>query len=282
MSINLSFSSCQSTHMWDDLKFDFDRNIGANAYHEDFGVNKSDCLSIGFNTVEGGLVDVTATLGDGKGIQWYNVSQGWQRTIFFINTSGGCEVIIARAPAFKDTVHVKGSVIIHVQGADRMAGGITYEEAAEPLPSPSSTTNIQYLLLLGLFIGLLILLYLGFFVVRQKKYQKDIIYDRYQSTGQVDVDWTGLSPPVEKKVAYKKATAKTYIDKNGYLRFNDSNKLVHRWVMEKRIRRKLKINEDVHHIDGNKLNNAISNLQLMKAEDHHQLHLNKWKKKQKN
>ena len=72
--------------------------------------------------------------------------------------------------------------------------------------------------------------------------------------------------------------SKTYLDENGYLRFKDSKKLVHRWMMEKRIRRKLKKNEDVHHIDGNKLNNDISNLRLMKAEDHHQLHLSQWKK----
>ena len=55
---------------------------------------------------------------------------------------------------------------------------------------------------------------------------------------------------------------KTYIDNNGYLRFIDTNKLVHRWVMEKTIGRKLMPNEIIHHRDGNKLNNSINNLEL--------------------
>ena len=62
---------------------------------------------------------------------------------------------------------------------------------------------------------------------------------------------------------------KTYIDDNGYLRFNDTNKLVHRWVMEKDIGRKLKPNEIVHHRDGNKLNNSIKNLELFDSQDQH-------------
>ena len=49
---------------------------------------------------------------------------------------------------------------------------------------------------------------------------------------------------------------KTYKDNNGYLRFNDTNKLVHRWIVEKNIGRKLKPYEVVHHRDGNKLNNS--------------------------
>ena len=63
---------------------------------------------------------------------------------------------------------------------------------------------------------------------------------------------------------------KTYKDNNGYLRFNDTNKLVHRWVAEKNIGRKLKPNEIVHHIDGNKLNNSSENLQIFSSQDEHQ------------
>ena len=65
----------------------------------------------------------------------------------------------------------------------------------------------------------------------------------------------------------------TYIDTNGYLRFEDSNKLVHRWVAEKTIGRRLYSNEVVHHRDGNKLNNNRSNLQVFSSQDeHHILH----------
>jgi hypothetical protein len=66
---------------------------------------------------------------------------------------------------------------------------------------------------------------------------------------------------------------KTHIDNNGYLRFNDSNKLVHRWIAEKNIGRKLKPSEIVHHRDGNRLNNSPENLQVFSSQDeHHSLH----------
>jgi len=66
---------------------------------------------------------------------------------------------------------------------------------------------------------------------------------------------------------------KTYKDNNGYLRFNDTNKLVHRWIVEKKIGRRLKPDEVVHHRDGNKLNNSPNNLQVFSSQDeHHSLH----------
>jgi hypothetical protein len=66
---------------------------------------------------------------------------------------------------------------------------------------------------------------------------------------------------------------KTYIDNNGYLRFNSSDKLVHRWVAEKTIGRSLCPGEVVHHKDGNKLNNSPNNLQVFSSQDeHHSLH----------
>lgn len=46
----------------------------------------------------------------------------------------------------------------------------------------------------------------------------------------------------------------------------------HRYIIEQHIGRKLKRNEVVHHIDGNKLNNDLSNLQLMTLEEHSRLH----------
>jgi hypothetical protein len=67
-----------------------------------------------------------------------------------------------------------------------------------------------------------------------------------------------------------------YIDENGYARYNDTNKLVHRHVAEKYIlHRKLLPDEDVHHRNRNKLDNRIENLEVKNHDDHmlhHALH----------
>ncbi len=64
---------------------------------------------------------------------------------------------------------------------------------------------------------------------------------------------------------YRKKLAEKnyYIDKNGYKRFMESDKLVHRWVAENYILgRKLRPDEEVHHKNRNKLDNRSSNLQV--------------------
>lgn len=65
--------------------------------------------------------------------------------------------------------------------------------------------------------------------------------------------------------------SKTYIDENGYYRFKDSNKLVHRWVAEKFIG-PIPHGYVVHHIDRNKLNNDVNNLEIMSQEEHEKEH----------
>ena len=64
------------------------------------------------------------------------------------------------------------------------------------------------------------------------------------------------------------------MDKNGYKRFSDSHKLVHRWIVEKYLGRKLKKWEVVHHLNGNKLDNDITNLKVFSSQfEHHEWHL---------
>jgi hypothetical protein len=66
--------------------------------------------------------------------------------------------------------------------------------------------------------------------------------------------------------------SKTYIDENGYRRFSDSNKLVHRYVVEKKIGRKLRQGEIVHHINRNKLDNSPENLEVFANQEEHEKH----------
>ncbi len=63
--------------------------------------------------------------------------------------------------------------------------------------------------------------------------------------------------------------ASTYIDDNGYRRFSDSNKLVSRWVAEKKLRRELDDEEVVHHKNRDKRDNNPKNLWVFGNQDEH-------------
>lgn len=64
-----------------------------------------------------------------------------------------------------------------------------------------------------------------------------------------------------------------YLDEKGYLRSTLKGKLtrLHRIIMMKHLGRELESWEVVHHIDGNKQNNSISNLLVMSKEEHDNL-----------
>lgn len=73
-----------------------------------------------------------------------------------------------------------------------------------------------------------------------------------------------------------------WINKRGYIEgrvwISETKKISvkqHRYIMEKHLGRKLSLNEDVHHIDGNKQNNSIENLEVITHSNHSILHNSK-------
>ncbi|MFH1221484.1 MAG: HNH endonuclease [Candidatus Micrarchaeota archaeon] len=63
-----------------------------------------------------------------------------------------------------------------------------------------------------------------------------------------------------------------YVDEEGYPRFKNSDGLVHRYVMKRKLRRRLGMNEVVHHKDGNKMNFHPDNLELFSSWEEHEAH----------
>jgi hypothetical protein len=70
------------------------------------------------------------------------------------------------------------------------------------------------------------------------------------------------------------------INKQGYIEVFIENDWVleHRYVVEKFLKRKLKTEEVVHHLSGNKWENHIDNLMLFSNQKAHQSFHNKIKK----
>lgn len=57
-----------------------------------------------------------------------------------------------------------------------------------------------------------------------------------------------------------------------YITVNGKQVMEHRYLMEQKLGRKLLSYEIVHHIDGNKQNNDLSNLAVMDGRAHSRLH----------
>jgi len=63
--------------------------------------------------------------------------------------------------------------------------------------------------------------------------------------------------------------SKLFKDKKGYKRFSASGIPVHRYVAERKLGRKLKTGEVVHHMNRNKTDNRRKNLWVFKSQKKH-------------
>lgn len=78
----------------------------------------------------------------------------------------------------------------------------------------------------------------------------------------------------ESNIKYWDSHRKEILNKNGYLSLCIGNhrEYVHRLVMEEHLGRKLTDDESVHHINGDRTDNRIENLQLLTKSEHSRLH----------
>lgn len=81
------------------------------------------------------------------------------------------------------------------------------------------------------------------------------------------VKWIKKNKGFDKQILGKKGYA---ISLDGYHVYNRIK--VHRIIMEKHLGRKLKSTEIVHHINENKLDNRIENLQIVTRSEHNRIH----------
>ena len=86
-----------------------------------------------------------------------------------------------------------------------------------------------------------------------------------------------LSPKTEFKKGqqpYNFGKGKGYINIHGYkiISINGTEILEHRYIISKKINRKLKPKEHTHHINENRLDNRIENLKIMERGQHTKLH----------
>ena len=105
------------------------------------------------------------------------------------------------------------------------------------------------------------------------KYCKNEVkkYTKKQMCNTHYLRWLRYGDPHFRK---KKANGEGSISSQGYktITINRKQVLLHRVILEKKLKRKLGKGEQCHHIDGNKLNNDPKNLSVTTNSEHHTIY----------
>lgn len=73
----------------------------------------------------------------------------------------------------------------------------------------------------------------------------------------------------ERHVLYKGGIKRS---PEGYLRYSENDKFVHRVTMEQFIKRNLRKDEFINHVNGDKTDNRIQNLVILSNSEHRKIH----------
>lgn len=109
-----------------------------------------------------------------------------------------------------------------------------------------------------------------FSIRKTKSFPRKCVYCGKEFLVRPSEDRRGYTRKYCSKYCYLPVEAGKAISNDGYFVFN--GKKIHRLIMERHIGRKLLPTEIVHHINDNKFDNRIENLQIVSRSEHNKMH----------
>lgn len=112
---------------------------------------------------------------------------------------------------------------------------------------------------------------------KKKLYARNYYLKNRLRLNQYGRDWVEKNKHDPEYIQRRREQQRKYLKSHPptpYIRIRKNKKQVkeHRWIMEQHLGRKLLKTEIIHHLDGNKQNNDISNLAIMTLSSHTRFH----------